>query len=1130
MIRCFMLRLALIALAASELAAAEPLKNPEAERAMRQFRLPSGFVTRLWACEPLLHNPVCFAFNEKGECFVAETYRLHRGVTDNRGHMYWLDDDIASRTVEDRVAMHKKHAKDKFSEIYERYEDRVKKVWDSDSDGIADQSSIFADGFKTAASGIGSGLLARGGSVWYANIPDLWLLRDTHGKHRADVRESLHYGYGVHVAFLGHDLHGVVMGPDGRIYFSIGDRGLNVRSREGRQLENPDSGAVLRCEPDGSRLELVHFGLRNPQELAFDNFGNLFTVDNNSDSGDKARLVQVVEGGDSGWRMYYQYGSRLGDRGPWNAEKLWHLRPDNTAAYIVPPLAHLSDGPSGLTFHPGVAAVPEKFADHFFLADFRGGADNSGIWAFSVKPKGASFELNRPEQFIWRVLATDCDFGPDGAFYICDWIQGWEQPGKGRIYRFTHPEWEQRPQLVEVRKLLAEGFRSRSTDELLKLLEHADRRVRLEAQFALAERAMPGPSPDAQQDAATRGLTRLAVHQAQSPPERQARVHALWALGQIARRSMSQAQSVREEVMSAIKTAAGDHDSEIRAQAYRVLGESPLEPLAFAPALSDAEPRVRFQAALALARRLAEVPAAGDARDKLRTAVLDLLRASAGEDMYLRHAAVQALSRLEPQIGLDWAKEPPAVRQAIIVALRRNVPERQAVEQLTAALTDPDPQVVLEAARALHDDQPNPPALAALARLVMSRQLPVPVLYRALNAHFRLGGRENAEAIAEFAAATTSPEALRVEAVAMLGDWANPSKRDRVTNEWRPLPNRDPAVAAAAFRSRLGALFTGPESLRREASKVAAKLGVREVASTLRQIVSDGTATVQSRIEALRALQRLNDSELDQVLTAARKSQAAELRAEALTLAATRHPDQAVPQLAEVLNHGEIVEKQAALAALAQLRRAEADAILLDWAQRLSRGEVAPELRLDVREAAAARNTPELAQAIQALERTRPADDALWRYRDALVGGNAAKGREILLHKAEVTCIKCHKLHGVGGEVGPELAGIGGKQSRQYILESIVFPDKEIAKGYDSVVLDLANGKTVTGVLRGEDDKTIKIVTAEAEVLTIDKSEVDDRRRGVSAMPDDLVKKLSLRELRDLVEFLASLKDGPPAK
>jgi quinoprotein glucose dehydrogenase len=153
-------------------------------------------------------------------------------------------------------------------------------------------------------------------------------------------------------------MHGLQLGPDGRIYFSIGDRGYHVTNQEGQLLARPDTGAVFRCDLDGSHLEVFALGLRNPQELAFDDFGNLFTGDNNSDSGDKARWVYVVEGGDAGWRMYYQY---LPDRGPWNREHTWHPYREDAAttavqpASTIPPIVNVADGPSGLVYYPGTA-------------------------------------------------------------------------------------------------------------------------------------------------------------------------------------------------------------------------------------------------------------------------------------------------------------------------------------------------------------------------------------------------------------------------------------------------------------------------------------------------------------------------------------------------------------------------------------------------------------------------------------------------------------------------------------------------------------------------------------------------------------------------------------------------------
>ena len=122
-----------------------------------------------------------------------------------------------------------------------------------------------------------------------------------------------------------------------------------MTTREGRTLAVPDTGSVLRCNPDGTELEVFASGLRNPQELAFDEYGNLFTGDNNSDSGDKARWVYLVEGGDSGWRIGYQFIESPISRGPWNEEKLWYPAFAGQAAYIVPPIANIADGPSGLT-------------------------------------------------------------------------------------------------------------------------------------------------------------------------------------------------------------------------------------------------------------------------------------------------------------------------------------------------------------------------------------------------------------------------------------------------------------------------------------------------------------------------------------------------------------------------------------------------------------------------------------------------------------------------------------------------------------------------------------------------------------------------------------------------------------
>src|SRR3989441_2983574 len=491
--------------------------SDEAELAIKKFQVAPGLKVDLWAAEPMFANPVAFNFDEKGRAYVCETFRLNAGVDDIRGIMDWLDEELASRTVDDRLAEMKRHLGERFAR-YSEHSERISLIEDRDGDGKADHATVFADGFNTPLDGLAAGVLARQGTVWFANIPNFWLLRDTNGDGVADFRESLHYGFGVRVGFIGHDLHGVHFGPDGKIYFSIGDRGSNVKLADGRQVGEPDTGCVFRCNPDGSELEVFAFGLRNPQDLVFDQYGNLFTGDNNSDSGDQARWVYVVEGGDSGWRVGYQFMERPYSRGPFNAEKLWHPHFEGQAGYIIPPITNIAAGPSGVAYFPGTG-LPDQFQDHFFLVDFRGGGANSGVHTFTLKPKGAYFELAQPQHFIWGILATDVKFGVEGGAYVSDWVQGWGMTGKGRIYRVHDPAIDKGPLVLETKTLLAQGMEKRSLKELSRLLAHRDMRVRQEAQFALADR---GPQ-------AVKTLASVARNNA----SQLAPLHAIWGLGQI---------------------------------------------------------------------------------------------------------------------------------------------------------------------------------------------------------------------------------------------------------------------------------------------------------------------------------------------------------------------------------------------------------------------------------------------------------------------------------------------------------------------------------------------------------------------------------------------------------------------
>src|SRR6266498_664802 len=110
--------------------------SDEGELAVKKFQVAPGLKVDLWAAEPMFANPVAFNFDEKGRAYVCETFRLHAGVDDIRGIMDWLDEELASRTVDDRLAEMKRHLGDRFPSYSENSE-RISVIEDRDGDGMA---------------------------------------------------------------------------------------------------------------------------------------------------------------------------------------------------------------------------------------------------------------------------------------------------------------------------------------------------------------------------------------------------------------------------------------------------------------------------------------------------------------------------------------------------------------------------------------------------------------------------------------------------------------------------------------------------------------------------------------------------------------------------------------------------------------------------------------------------------------------------------------------------------------------------------------------------------------------------------------------------------------------------------
>ena len=1059
--------------------------------------LPAGMTSSVYA--ELGTTPVGLTVDERGDVYVAASDRQRSGVSDNRFKAYWLIDDLAAAHVDDRRAYIQKWAdrgKDPLS-WYTEAADKVLRLRDADRDGVAEEIREFA-AFNDVLDGIGSSVLTHEGDVWFTNVPNLWRLRDEDDDGVADQREAVAHGFGVTTSLGGHDLHGLTWGPDGRIYFSMGDRGYNVVTREGRTLRPPmvvSRGGVFRMWPDGSELEVFATGLRNPQDLVFDDYGNLFTGDNNGDGIDQARLVYVMEGSDSGWAMPVQ--SMEGDylHGPWEAERLWETDHGGRPAWALPPIGYIGRGPAGAAIDPGLGGLPPEYRGKILISDYQYVASRSGVHAYGVETRGAGFEITSEGPLFGSLLPTDLAFSPDGRIYLTEFDQFGQQ---ARVHRLEDPDHVIDPAVIELAAMLREGFAHRDSEELAALLGHVDRRARRGAQHALAARG----------DAETLG----SVAQDRAAPLL-ARIHALWGLGQLG------AEGLRAAGFRNLQWTL-DADPELRAQALRVAGETRAEwliPDLISALIAGELPRVQSLALTALGRLRAKAAI---------STITNLLRRNDDRDVYLRHAAVYALAQMDDaEAILALADdESAAVRRAVLLVLRQRSDPR-----IQRYLADPDPTLIVEAARAIYDLDLRE-ALPALAMLGESEDGRLPILgddaqtslalhRRVIGANRTLGQAENANWLALYAADDRNPETMRALALDVLAEFTEPGPREPVFGFYRELPARPPETVARAMAALVPALVGGPFEGR--VLEIALTYGrVHLPDEDLVERVEGWFVDERVKVASLRVLGERNSPSLDAALVAALESGSPLLRAEARDILAGIRPDDAVAEVRALDSEAPQIERQRAQATLAAVESQAGDDELRLSLAALIAGELDPAIALDVVEAVRVRRVV-LSTELAAYEGRFAAADVLGPRRVALEGGDAERGREVFEGIGD--CQRCHTVDGAAGRAGPDLAGIAKRRDRAYLLESVVLPSAVIAQGFETASFVLDDGETVAGTVISESDEEFVLeLGAGGGERVVDRSRITSEHERSSAMPP-MGLALPLSDLRDLIEYLTEL-------
>jgi putative membrane-bound dehydrogenase-like protein len=395
------------------------------DRVLSTFSISRGLELTLWASEPLAVNPTCIDIDHRGRV--------------------WLCESVNYRCKLRHQPLRRKEG------------DRIIILEDTDADGKADKSSVFYQNPALLAPlGIAVAKDPRGPGykVFVCQSPDILLFEDKEGDGKADgpPRKFLTGFQGID---HDHGVHGILLGPDGKLYFSVGDQGVrNLQGADGKGRRwssnetDVRAGTVWRCDLDGGNLQLIAHNFRNEYEPAVDSFGTVFVSDNDDDGNRMTRICYVMPGGN--------YGYHPRGRG----QSHWHEEQPG----VVPMILRTYFGsPTGMCFYEGTL-LPKPYQGQPLHTD----AGPRNLRCYHLTPKGASYAVDR-EDIITSTdnwfRASDVCVAPDGSVFVADWYD----PGvgghgigdftRGRIYRVV-PRGHKGCKVPKVNLKTPEGIRA----------------------------------------------------------------------------------------------------------------------------------------------------------------------------------------------------------------------------------------------------------------------------------------------------------------------------------------------------------------------------------------------------------------------------------------------------------------------------------------------------------------------------------------------------------------------------------------------------------------------------------------------------------------------------------------------
>jgi putative membrane-bound dehydrogenase-like protein len=1049
------------------------------EDSARMMKPAEGLESALWASEPLVVNPTTIDVDSRGRVWVTEglNYRLTRGG--NR----------------------------RFERIADA--DKVKILEDTDLDGKADKVTVFADKIFPVPMGIaveenwskeGKYL---GAKVYIGNSPDLLVLEDTDGDDRADKRYPLMTGFGG--VDSDHGVHGMVFGPDGKLYFTHGDgccsvqndrseraQNFDVVDKGGRHVSSDQLANTLRVNRDGTQFEILADRQRNNYEAALDSFGNVFVSDNDDDGNRGSRVIWIMDGGKYGYRT-------PGSPRHWGEDV-----PGN-----VPKLVGTGNGsPCGVMVYEG-SLLPELYRGAVLEAE----AGPRVIFAHPIIRKGAAFRTD-PKIMLasddpW-FRPVDVTAAPDGSVYIADWYDAgvgghaFSDQTTGRIYRVA-------PAGSRVTKV---AYDFASIGGLIEGLKSPNVAARDVARRLLIARG--GEAGEA--------IHRLA--HGGSPVET---ARAMWVAAELPK-------AVMIERLTAEMRDRPDrfraHDPRIRELAVRILGrdlattgrvELPAGATAKPPALdhldalltivNDPDPGVRRELILALRNcptekvgpALRKLAASWGGQDRWYLEALGLaLRSRDSQfiaslfdgtlygpiDSPESRAAALALPPYFPvdrnEAYLLPADElPPATALSKSLGLLWQLHRVEGLGLLGALLPRLTTPELRQAADDVIAQVEDPGGAALVAELIrktddsMRRRAGMSVLARKLRSSWQAAARE--PAIVALVEAALGDRALRADAAALAGATGDQRYAERLAGIAEDEGETPEARVAAVDALAQGGL-PGAEEL---ASRLIAEAREKKASSPVSESAVRALAALGASSESLRELM------LDDGLPLSLRREA--LRAGVQRAGGARE----LLELARALKLPKELSIEAATTLRAYPDREIRDQALELFPIRMAGGKPLPSLGDLMR-----------------LEGDADRGRALFFTNNKTADAGAAQ-----------SCGSCHRVQGRGQWIGPDLSTIGTKSSKEELLRSIIDPGAAIGYNFRSIVAATDDGRVLTGLPVEESDDRLVLKLADGQRVALAHSRIEERSLSdVSLMPEGLTETMSEQDLADLLAYLSTLR------